>query len=65
VAASLSGQRVSLSIQDNGASMPESVGFDETTGFGLMLVKMLVDQLSGTIGIDRREGTRIFLEFPI
>jgi len=50
-------------IEDNGIGIPESVGFDNSTGFGFMLVSMLVKQISGTIRIERNSGTRFVMEF--
>ena len=61
--ATLTGNHVSLIIQDNGNGMPESIDFENSTGFGLRLVRMLTKQLDGTIRIEREKGTRIILEF--
>ena len=63
VSATLTGNHVSLVIQDNGIGMPESINFENSTGFGLMLVRMLTKQLDGTIRIEREKGTRIIVEF--
>ncbi len=54
---------VSIVIEDNGNGMPESVDFENSTGFGLVLVGGLTRQLEGTIRIVRMNGTRIILEF--
>jgi PAS domain S-box-containing protein len=54
---------VTLTLQDNGTGMPESIDFENSTGFGLMLVKILTQQLNGSIHIDRTQGTGITLEF--
>jgi len=55
--------RVKLTIGDNGNGLPESVGFENSTGFGILLVGMLTSQLGGTIRIERGNGTRFILEF--
>ena len=55
----------SLLVQDNGNGMPESIDFNNTTGFGLKLVGRLMKQLHGDIRIEREKGTRIILEFDI
>jgi len=55
--------RVSISIQDDGVGMPESVSFDNSTGFGLQLVHALTLQLQGTIRIERGAGTKVALDF--
>ncbi len=54
-----------ISIEDNGNGLPEFVSFEESTGFGLMLVGLLVNQLDGTIKIERINGTKIILEFNL
>jgi PAS domain S-box-containing protein len=51
--------------RDNGPGLPESVDFDNSTGFGMQLIGMLVNQLGGSIRIDRGEGTRFILEFDV
>jgi PAS domain S-box-containing protein len=63
VSATLRGDQVSMVIADNGNGMPESVDFENSTGFGLVLVKALTQQIGGTIGIERGNGTKIRLEF--
>jgi PAS domain S-box-containing protein len=63
VSARLKGGKVALGIEDNGNGMPESIDFNKSPGFGLMLVGMLTKQLNGTIRIERGQGTRIVLEF--
>jgi PAS domain S-box-containing protein len=63
ISAARIGGRVTLIIEDNGDGMPEGIDFKNSTGFGLMLVGMLTEQLEGTIRIERGEGTRIILEF--
>jgi two-component sensor histidine kinase len=52
-----------MEIADNGNGMPRSVDFENSTGFGLVLVKALTQQIGGTIGIERGNGTKIRLEF--
>lgn len=53
----------SMSFEDNGPGIPESVSFEESTGFGLRLVGVLVRQINGSISIDRRAGARFILDF--
>jgi two-component sensor histidine kinase len=59
----LEGKTVTVSVEDNGSGMPESIDFEHSPGFGLMLVKELTRQLDGGIRIERGEGTRVVLEF--
>ena len=63
VSASKKGNHVILVLEDNGIGIPESVNFNNSTGFGLMLVGELTKQLNGTIRLERENGTRIILEF--
>ncbi len=63
VSASNTGGRIAISVRDNGKGMPESLTFENSTGFGLMLVQVLTEQLDGTIRIERGNGTAFILEF--
>jgi PAS domain S-box-containing protein len=54
---------VSISVQDDGIGMPESVSLENSSGFGLQLVHALTQQLKGTTRIERNSGTKIELEF--
>ncbi|MCX7023865.1 MAG: PAS domain S-box protein [Spirochaetes bacterium] len=65
VSATIADSHVSIIIQDNGNGMPGSVSFENSAGFGLMLVKMLTEQLEGKIRIERGHGTKVVLEFEI
>jgi len=65
VSAGVKDNRAVFIIQDNGVGIPESVSFEKTTGFGLDLVKMLTDQIGGSIIIERGSGTRFVLEFDV
>lgn len=59
------GKLVSIIIADNGSGIPNSIDFDNSTGFGLMLVAMITKQLKGNIRIERKNGTKIILEFKV
>jgi PAS domain S-box-containing protein len=54
-----------LVVEDDGNSIPETVDFKNSTGFGLTLVALLTKQLKGNIQIERVNGTRITLEFAM
>jgi PAS domain S-box-containing protein len=59
---------VKMVIADNGIGLPEDVGFGENVeseGFGMSLVKMQVEQLQGTIVIERHYGTSFIVEFDL
>ncbi len=63
VSAALAATMVIIVIQDNGNIIPESINFENSTGFGLMLVGMLTKQIGGKIRIERGGGTKIILVF--
>lgn len=52
-----------LIISDNGVGMPENINFDETETLGLQLVNSLVNQLEGTIELNRNNGTEFKIKF--
>jgi len=54
---------VVITFEDNGPGMPENITFENSSGFGLQLVKMLAQQIGGTITLERRPGTRFIIEF--
>ncbi len=54
---------ISIIIQDNGVGIPESINFENSSGFGLTLVSLLTEQIGGTIRIERGNGTSVILEF--
>ncbi len=64
VSASRSGDRVRVVLADDGIGLPPSVTLDNSSGFGMRLVGMLVEQLGGGIRVERDGGTRFVLEFP-
>ena len=63
VTASNEENRVTVTVEDDGVGIPESVDIDNSTGFGLMLVGTLAKQMNGTIRIERGCGTKFVLEF--
>lgn len=65
VSAALSHNTVTLIIADNGIGIPESIDFKNSTGFGMQLVSLLVDQIDGRISIERGQGTKFIIEFEL
>jgi PAS domain S-box-containing protein len=65
VTASKTGDKIIITIADDGEGIPESITFENSTGFGMQLVGMLTEQLEGSIKIERGEGTRFVLEFTV
>lgn len=65
VSAVSAGSAVTMTIQDDGIGLPESVHIDSSGGFGIRLVSILAEQLSGRTRIDREEGTKFTIEFNV
>jgi PAS domain S-box-containing protein len=61
-----SGREVALSVSDNGAGLPETLDMDRVPSLGLKIVTMLAeDQLNGRIVVERENGTRFRIIFPL
>lgn len=52
-----------LTVADNGIGFPDDIDFKNTDSLGLQLVNNLVDQLDGTITLDKNEGTKFTIIF--
>jgi two-component system, sensor histidine kinase PdtaS len=57
--------RAILTMHDNGNGLTEDFDINESKGFGLMLVKMLSKQLSGTFTIENHNRTKSVFKFNI
>jgi two-component sensor histidine kinase len=65
VSATKINNHIIVSVQDDGIGVPESVSFENSTGFGLQLIYALAQQLEGSIRIERGNGARVVLEFDM
>jgi two-component sensor histidine kinase len=54
-----------LSVSDTGIGMPDGLDIEQTTTLGLQLVGLLIDQLGGTMTMQRANPTRLVLRFPV
>jgi two-component sensor histidine kinase len=54
---------ITLVVGDNGVGLPEEFDLLKTETMGLKLVKDLVDQLNGTISLQRKRGTEFQISF--
>ena len=52
-------------VQDNGIGISASIDFENSTGFGMNLVKALATQLDGSITLERTGGTSVVVEFEL
>ncbi len=55
---------VSIIFEDNGIGMPEAVDIGQSSGFGMQLISMLVEQIKGEIQVRRQPGTQFSIQFP-
>ena len=55
--------RICLTVWDNGIGIPEELGMESTKSLGLKLVKLFVDEIDGSIEIDRTDGTSFKIVF--
>ncbi len=60
---SIKDQEITLVIKDNGVGLPSHIDYRNTESLGLQLVVTLVDQLGGTIKLDRLKGTKFTIVF--
>ncbi|MFA4848819.1 MAG: PAS domain S-box protein [Methanoregula sp.] len=51
------GERMMLVVRDNGIGIPPDFDWKNTTSLGMRLVISLIDQVDGTIELDRKNGT--------
>jgi PAS domain S-box-containing protein len=59
------GDRVELSVADNGRGLPAHITPQTATTLGLQLVANLTGQLKGGLRIDRENGTLFTIDFPL
>lgn len=65
VSASLQGTKAAITVKDNGTGIPDDINFENSSGFGLMLVRTLTEQIGGSIRIERDRGTTVILELKL
>lgn len=59
------GRRALVEVRDDGAGMPEGVDPRTSAGFGLRLVRVLTDQLGGSVRFETGDGTAAILDLPL
>jgi PAS domain S-box-containing protein len=55
--------KIELKISDNGIGLPDKIVTNDTETLGFQLVHALVDQLDGTIKLNRSKGTEYLINF--
>lgn len=58
-----SGDNFTLTVCDNGCGIPGDIDFRETESLGLQLVTNLVEQIDGTITLEKQKGTKFIIQF--
>ncbi len=56
-------EHFTLVFEDNGKGFPEDIDFRSSTSLGLQLVNALVDQIGGSIELERDRGTKFIIKF--
>ncbi|HRZ88886.1 MAG TPA: histidine kinase dimerization/phosphoacceptor domain -containing protein [Spirochaetia bacterium] len=64
ITAARKGRRVAVEVRDDGAGLPVSLDPFKTSSFGLRLVRVLTDQLGGSVRFESKGGTAVFLDLP-
>ena len=59
----IDGDQFELIVSDDGVGIPADVDFENSESFGVYLIKLLVEQLDGTIDLDRDGGTAFRIRF--
>jgi PAS domain S-box-containing protein len=58
------GENYFMEIKDNGNGIPADVDFSKTSSMGLALIRMLSEQLEGTLTLSISNGTSYSIKFP-
>ncbi|MBX7095120.1 MAG: XylR N-terminal domain-containing protein [Flavobacteriales bacterium] len=57
--------RLKLEIGDNGQGLPDEFKREDSTSFGMELIRLLTEQLDGELSIKNTNGTWFQFEFPL
>ncbi len=53
-----------LTVEDDGVGLPEGFSIENSSSFGMELIRMLCHQLEGSMFIEPETGTRVIVSFP-
>lgn len=56
-------EKITLIIKDNGIGFPANLDFKNTESLGLQLVNLLINQIDGSMELNRENGTEFRIEF--
>ena len=59
------GAIASIVYEDNGPGIPDSDNIEQSGGFGMQLIAMLVDQMKGSKRVERSGHLKFIIEFPL
>jgi PAS domain S-box-containing protein len=59
------GGTIQLEVRDNGIGIPNRAMLDRADTFGMTIIRLLTEQLHGTISVDRHEGTIFTVTIPV
>ena len=57
--------QLTITYEDNGCGIPDTICPEESTGFGLQLANMLLKQLNGNLVLDREHGSKFLIKIPM
>lgn len=57
------GEQYNFIVADTGVGFPEDLNFEKTDSLGMRLVNTLVDQIDGTMELERENGTCFIIKF--
>jgi len=60
----ISNDRLQLEVQDDGAGFPAEMDVHAMSSMGMSIIRTLTEQISGTLGLDRTQGTRFTIVYP-
>ena len=58
-------KHIEMSVKDNGVGLPDAMEMSGSRGIGLTLVKMMIQQIRGSIKINKIGGTEFKINFPV
>jgi two-component sensor histidine kinase len=56
---------VNIEIGDNGIGIPSHIDIKQTQTLGLQLVDTLIEQIDGSLKLERNNGTKFSIKFKI